>query len=81
MYETADGFEIARRDLALRGPGEFLGLRQSGVPLLRFADIESDVELVEQAQSLACELLSSAHEIAQVHLDRWMHGKHVYLRS
>ena len=81
MYETTDGFEVARRDLALRGPGEFLGLKQSGVPLLRFADIETDTALVEQAQSLATELLSNARDIAQVHLDRWMKGKHVYLRS
>jgi ATP-dependent DNA helicase RecG len=81
MYETTDGFEVARRDLALRGPGEFLGLRQSGVPLLRFADIETDTALVEQAQSLATELLSNARDIAQAHLDRWMQGKHVYLRS
>lgn len=81
MYETTDGFEVARRDLTLRGPGEFLGLRQSGVPLLRFADIETDTVLVEQAQSLAAELLLNARDIAQAHLDRWMQGKDVYLRS
>jgi ATP-dependent DNA helicase RecG len=81
MYETADGFEIARRDLALRGPGEFLGLRQSGVPLLRFADIDADTDLVQQAQSLAAELLLNARDVAQAHLNRWMQGKHVYLRS
>ena len=43
IYETNDGFEIARSDLVIRGPGEFLGARQSGVPLLRFADLERDV--------------------------------------
>ena len=43
IYETTDGFEIARQDLLIRGPGEFLGARQSGVPLLRFADIERDM--------------------------------------
>ncbi len=42
IYETSDGFEIARRDLMMRGPGEFLGARQSGVPLLRFADLQRD---------------------------------------
>ena len=42
MAETADGFEIARRDLEIRGPGEFLGARQSGAPLLRFADLATD---------------------------------------
>ena len=39
IYESSDGFEIARQDLRIRGPGEFLGARQSGVPLLRFADL------------------------------------------
>src|SRR3546814_20243051 len=43
MYETADGFEIARRDLELRGPGEFLGVRQSGQELLRFASIDTEI--------------------------------------
>ena len=43
MVETADGFEIARRDLEIRGPGEFLGARQSGAPLLRFADLAADI--------------------------------------
>ena len=50
IYETADGFEVARRDLMMRGPGEFLGARQSGAPLLRFADLERDAALVEQAR-------------------------------
>jgi ATP-dependent DNA helicase RecG len=44
MAETNDGFEIARRDLEIRGPGEFLGARQSGAPLLRFADLATDTE-------------------------------------
>ena len=46
IYENSDGFEIAQRDLELRGPGELLGERQSGAPLLRFADLERDAELV-----------------------------------
>ena len=46
MAETADGFEIARRDLEIRGPGEFLGARQSGAPLLRFADLATDTALL-----------------------------------
>ena len=57
IYETTDGFEIARQDLLIRGPGEFLGARQSGVPMLRFADIERDVALIEQARDAADELL------------------------
>ncbi len=57
IYENSDGFEIARQDLLIRGPGEFLGARQSGVPLLRFADLERDVALIEQARDAADELL------------------------
>ena len=45
IFETSDGFEVARRDLMMRGPGEFLGARQSGVPLLRFADLERDARV------------------------------------
>ena len=47
LYETDDGFELARRDLALRGPGELLGFRQSGEPELRFTDLERDEALVQ----------------------------------
>jgi ATP-dependent DNA helicase RecG len=46
MAETTDGFEIARRDLQIRGPGEFMGARQSGDQLLRFADLEEDAPLL-----------------------------------
>lgn len=81
MYETTDGFEIARRDLDLRGPGEFLGLRQSGAALLRFASLETDEELAEQAQELAWQWLGHAPAQAQAHMHRWMRGKQDYLRS
>ncbi|MGE4125275.1 MAG: ATP-dependent DNA helicase RecG [Pusillimonas sp.] len=81
MYETSDGFEIARRDLELRGPGEFLGVRQSGVQILRFASLESDGELVEQAQGLAADLLKHAPDIVDRHLARWMRGKQDFLRT
>ncbi|HUH87511.1 MAG TPA: ATP-dependent DNA helicase RecG [Pusillimonas sp.] len=81
MYETNDGFEIARRDLEQRGPGEFLGLRQSGAALLRFASIDDDAELTAQAQELAREWLEHAPKQAQAHMQRWMRGKQDYLRS
>ncbi len=81
MYETSDGFEIARRDLQQRGPGEFLGVRQSGVELLRFASLETDALLVDQAQSLARDLLAHFPEQAHAHLQRWMRGKQDFLRS
>jgi ATP-dependent DNA helicase RecG len=72
IFETTDGFEVARRDLALRGPGELLGARQSGVPLLRFADLERDVALVERARDAAVRLLEVAPETARRHVERWV---------
>jgi ATP-dependent DNA helicase RecG len=81
IYETTDGFEIARQDLLIRGPGEFLGARQSGVPLLRFADLERDVALIEQARDAADELLKSAPGAAARHLDRWLGGKQAFIKA
>jgi ATP-dependent DNA helicase RecG len=72
IYETADGFEIARKDLALRGPGEVLGERQSGAPLLRFADLERDLELVEAAKPAAEELIDQDPAAARAHVRRWL---------
>jgi ATP-dependent DNA helicase RecG len=72
LYETSDGFEIARRDLQLRGPGEFLGARQSGVPLLRFADLERDVELLERARGVALQMLANHPQAAAAHVRRWL---------
>ena len=75
VFESSDGFEIARQDLLLRGPGEYLGVRQSGAPLLRFADIERDLDLLEAARDLAPQLLQAHPEHARRHLARWMAGK------
>ncbi len=75
VYETSDGFDIARQDLRLRGPGEYLGVRQSGAPLLRFADLELDADLLEAARDLAPQLLRLHPELARRHLERWMAGK------
>ena len=75
VYESSDGFEIARQDLLLRGPGEYLGVRQSGAPLLRFADIERDIDLLEAARDLAPQMLRQHPEHARRHLARWMAGK------
>lgn len=57
MMETADGFQIAERDLALRGPGEILGIRQSGFLGLRVADLLRDGHLVAQAREDAERIL------------------------
>lgn len=81
MYETHDGFEIARRDLMLRGPGEFLGARQSGVALLRFADLEQDGGLLEAARDEADWMLKHAPQAVQDHLARWLPGREDYLKA
>jgi ATP-dependent DNA helicase RecG len=80
MYEHSDGFEIARHDLRIRGPGELLGARQSGVPMLRFADLETDAALLEAARDAAEQLLSAAPDRARAHLARWLGGRQEYLR-
>ncbi len=81
MHETTDGFEIARRDLELRGPGEFLGQRQSGMALLRFADLQTDQWLVEQARDTAALMLREYPEYADLHLQRWMGGREEFLKA
>ena len=72
IRDSQDGFEIARRDLQLRGPGEFLGARQSGVPMLRFADLERDVELLEFARQISREMLAHNATAVDRHLERWV---------
>ena len=80
IFESSDGFEIARHDLNLRGPGELLGARQSGVPMLRFADLEADLDLLEAARNAAHDLLRDQPAVAERHLQRWLGGKQQYLR-
>jgi len=81
MIETSDGFEIARRDLELRGPGEFLGARQSGAALLRFADLAQDAPLLQWARRAAPQMLDRHPDQAQRHIDRWLGGREQYLKA
>ncbi|MCZ8257259.1 MAG: ATP-dependent DNA helicase RecG, partial [Polaromonas sp.] len=81
MAQTNDGFEIARRDLEIRGPGEFLGARQSGAPLLRFAVLETDAALLAWARELAPTMLDQHAELAHRHILRWLGGKADYLKA
>ena len=71
-FESNDGFAIAQADLHLRGPGEFLGTRQSGVPMLKIADLERDVDLLETAKSMADSLIKQHPSAVEAHLARWM---------
>ena len=81
MVETHDGFELARVDLALRGPGEFLGARQSGAALLRFADLQEDEALLDWARAEAAWMLDTCPEQAQAHMDRWLGAKSDFLKA
>jgi ATP-dependent DNA helicase RecG len=81
IFESADGFEIARKDLELRGPGEFLGQRQSGAPLLRFADLERDKDLVEAAVQAAPELIDSDPAAARAHVARWLGSRRELMQA
>jgi ATP-dependent DNA helicase RecG len=81
MSETTDGFEIARRDLAIRGPGEFMGARQSGDALLRFADLASDTALIDAARAAAQELLDKQPQAAAAQVERWLASRTDYMKA
>ncbi len=81
IFENTDGFEIARQDLHLRGPGEFIGSRQSGVPLLRYADLEIDGDLVELARKEAERLLCDNPAAVERHLRRWLGSREELLKA
>ncbi len=81
MAETTDGFEIARRDLDIRGPGEFMGARQSGDALLRFADLAHDNELLQFARAVAPRLLAEHPAAARAHVERWLAGRAEFLKA
>lgn len=65
MAKTTDGFEIAEADLKLRGPGDFLGTKQSGLPDFRFADIVEDQELVYVTRSVAQQILREDPDLSK----------------
>ena len=81
IFEHVDGFRIAHEDLLLRGPGEYLGARQSGAPLLRFADLTRDADLLEAARTLAESMFDRHPDEAALHVRRWMSGRAELLRA
>jgi ATP-dependent DNA helicase RecG len=81
MSDTNDGFEIARRDLEIRGPGEFLGARQSGDAMLRFANLDEDQALLEWARKEAPLLMDSQPALAHKHISRWLGTKAEFLKA
>jgi len=80
MRETNDGFEIARRDLELRGPGELLGTRQTGLAQLRVADLIRDADLLPRVQETAELLLSSYQDNIAALTARWIGSDEQYGR-
>ena len=72
IYESNDGFAIAQADLNLRGPGEYLGTRQSGVPMLKIADLNRDTDLLNAAKNMADHLIKEHPSAVEQHLERWM---------
>jgi ATP-dependent DNA helicase RecG len=81
IFENTDGFKIALEDLRLRGPGEFLGERQSGMPLLRYADLEKDEDLAKLAHEAAERLLLEDEAVARRHVERWLASRHEFARA
>ena len=81
MLESSDGFEIARRDLDIRGPGEFMGARQSGAALLRFANVTEDAALLDWARQLAPIMLDQQPALAQQHVQRWLGSQAEFLKA
>ncbi|GAB3381301.1 ATP-dependent DNA helicase RecG [Lysobacter fragariae] len=74
MRETNDGFVIAEKDLELRGPGELLGTRQTGLAGFRVADLSRDADLLPQVQQLGAQLLVQAPDVAERIVARWVGG-------
>jgi ATP-dependent DNA helicase RecG len=81
LREVSDGFVIAERDLALRGPGELLGAKQSGDTMLRFVDLQRDAWLIELAKEVANHLIDQMPDIADQHLKRWLGSRADYLKA
>ena len=72
IYENTDGFKIAEEDLELRGPGELLGYKQSGVPTLRFANLNRDLVILENARNDANSLIEKNDVRINEHMKRWL---------
>ena len=81
IRNTTDGFAIAREDLRLRGPGEFLGARQSGAPLLKYADPALDATLLQAARDTAIDWIAASPAQAREHARHWYAGRDGFLEA
>ena len=82
MTESEDGFVISEKDLKLRGPGEFFGIRQHGLPELKIADLYKDMAILKEAQEAAGKLLKTdrflereEHQLLKEHISGYLEGK------
>jgi len=80
LRHTSDGFEIARADLELRGPGEVLGTRQTGAASFRIADLVRDADLAEAALALADDMLAYHPRESDILIERWTSAGDNYAR-
>ena len=78
LRETNDGFKIAERDLEIRGPGELLGTRQTGLPQMRIADLARDRGLVTTVERLAGEVINHQPAVIPLLIQRWISDAAVY---
>ena len=72
MRETNDGFEIARKDLEIRGPGEVLGTKQTGIMQMRIADLQRDQELIPQVAEMADQIFQHYPDCVEPLINRWI---------
>ena len=81
IKDIQDGFLIAEKDLALRGPGELLGAKQSGDAMLRFVDLQHEQGLIEKTKELSARLLAQYPDLVAKHLDRWLGHRADYIKA
>jgi len=72
MRRTNDGFKIAQKDLEIRGPGEVLGTRQTGLQMLKIADLQRDADLIPQASAAAEEIVNQYPDLVEPLIHRWL---------
>jgi ATP-dependent DNA helicase RecG len=80
MRETTDGFKVAQKDLELRGPGEVLGTRQTGVMQLKIADLVRDAHLLPEVIRLSDELVEKYPQRVEPLIRRWLSGQAHYAK-
>nr|MCH1932248.1 ATP-dependent DNA helicase RecG [Shewanella shenzhenensis] len=81
LRESNDGFVIAQQDLEIRGPGEVLGTRQTGLADMRVADLVRDQALIPHIQKLAVHVMSQVPENVDAIIERWLGDRQQYVQA